>query len=459
MLTTCFVDGIKTSIEEYQKDSTKTPYCPLGHRLIAKKGKIVVHHFAHHPGEKCDSFRKGMTNFHAQWQRIVLDKNNLEVCLDKDGNRIVLNKTSKGKEEEKQNIELINILVNIPDSVKKQNTFEQNHIADIINPDNEMNGRPLVIEVQHSPMNKETIDKREQYYQNMVWLFDLTPRVVRNGNHNKIVFVDGKIVFLKEVTNYVAVINAESSIFQEVGPNHREGIFIITQTRTKYWYETTKPTYFDCGFGILYLIRKLDKGFCLTKYLTYGVFFTEVMPPLNKDKVEKCQWFYNIEFNDLIKLNMLPVPIKTSPIEVTKERVTIFYKGPELDCIGMKQNKHGWYFDPFMIQTETNILQTLVMDAKTGNFNNDINSDDTLLFMKLRKYLGVTNNVPIDTYKYGGDVFIRIICTKETFRCKSKFKALEMQYRKGKKNTQKETEKSRWIVKFKGFDKKLNEVM
>src|SRR5665213_2457761 len=88
MLTTCLIDGVKVSIHDYRKEDYegKVPLCPLGHRLIGKRGRSVVHHFAHYGSEACDDFREGMTNWHAQWQKIVLDKANIEVCLDPDGN-------------------------------------------------------------------------------------------------------------------------------------------------------------------------------------------------------------------------------------------------------------------------------------------------------------------------------------------------------------------------------------
>jgi competence CoiA-like predicted nuclease len=52
MLTTCFVDGVKVSIDDYKKQEGKDPLCPMSHKLVAKKGKKVVHHFAHHPNDK-----------------------------------------------------------------------------------------------------------------------------------------------------------------------------------------------------------------------------------------------------------------------------------------------------------------------------------------------------------------------------------------------------------------------
>ncbi len=66
MLTSATVNGNKIFIDDYQKDPNKIPYCPLGHKLVAKKGRLVVHHFAHYPNTVCDRWRTSMTNWHSQ---------------------------------------------------------------------------------------------------------------------------------------------------------------------------------------------------------------------------------------------------------------------------------------------------------------------------------------------------------------------------------------------------------
>lgn len=464
MLTTaCLDDGSKISIDEYKKDLNKNFCCPLGHKLMAKKGRLVVHHFAHYPGSKCDKFRTGMTNWHSQWQRIVEDKNNLEVCLDQNGNKIKLSDMKKRNDDNSNNTNheqntsnsLFNSLLKIPNAVK-QETFDQSHIADIINPNQILDGKVLVIEVQHSPIKKEIVDERERYYKNMIWIFDLTPRVVKTGKHNKIVFVDGKISYLREITDYVVVIKSTIIPFNELQQDEMDGIFIIIKTRTKYWYETTKPTYFDSGFCILELIMKLDKGFCLTKYITYDEFFKLRMPPLDKDKIEKCTWFHTMPFENLVKMSIIPNPILCNPLKITNKELYIPYIGSELECLELKRVKGGWIYNKFQSNTQVTILESLVMEAK---ITSNQSTDDAFLFIKLRKYLSISNNVIVDTYKYNGILNVRVVCNKETFACKDKFKALSMKFRKGVKNATNDSQKSRWIAPFKGFETKLNDLI
>ena len=110
-------NGTTVSIKKYTKSMGEV-FCSAGHKMCAKKGLVKSHHFAHYPGQKCDPWRQGMTEWHLMWQDMVTDKNNLEVLIKKD---------------------------------KKW------HIADIVNPN-----KKLVIEIQHSPISLEAIKQREK---------------------------------------------------------------------------------------------------------------------------------------------------------------------------------------------------------------------------------------------------------------------------------------------------------
>lgn len=419
MLTTASIGNTKINIDDYSKDlhGNLNLLCPLGHKLIAKKGKKVTHHFAHYPGSKCDDWRSGMTNWHSQWQKIVLDSKNLEVCLDKDG-KILGNSSFNG----------FNVVSDI-----------DCHIADIINP-NYQNplypDRPLVIEVQHSPMDKDTIKSREEYYKNMIWLFDLTPRLVKKGNHNKIVFVDGNISYLKEKVGYVALISCQftcSPINSNNSDEMLSGIFIIINTRTKYWFDTNKPSFFDCGFGMLELIRKLDKGFCLMRYQSYSDFNRKYMPETNQQMLEKLPWFDDISPLDLISIGFMPKIIDVESIILTKSKIIISYVGSELSCVGLTKGFGVWYHDLYDNKDDnSDPLTTLLNHAKNGTGKSVGLHSDAIMVLKLRKYLGISANVEIDKYKYKGSEKIKIICSRETYGMKDKFKSLGMKYSKGK---------------------------
>lgn len=490
MLTTAVVDGHKISIREFKKDSSKQAYCPFGHRIIAKKGKKVIHHFAHAAGEKCDPWRQGMTHWHGQWQKIVLEKENLEVCLDADG--VIKGYSSfSGYSQSPANAVLL--------------AQSQGHIADIICPSHG-NSRPLVIEVQHSPMDSDTIAAREAYYQHMIWLFDITPRVVTAGNHNKIALVDGKLSYLLEKVSFVALLSSSSnwvgpsrsvdiSSSNQSGPVHVPlqsfdqfevvtassnnnnlaelfsaapkihytgdecmeteltrigGLFVIINTRTKYWFDTGKPSYLDCGYGILRVLHKLDKGFALTLFISYSDFIRERMPPINKEVMDSCDWFKDISPVELIRLGIMPNVIDVGEIKICKKRVIINYAGSELAEMGMEKGLGEWHAGIFYKPNEKSMTTNLPFKS-TSSASNDMllnlmsqatgtphvvtnaqpMSRDAIFIVKLRKFLGASTCTEIElTPNRGGEQDAMVYCSKETYGMKDKFKALGMKYHK-----------------------------
>ncbi len=503
MLTTAWLDGQKIDIDDYKKQAGKDPLCPLGHRLVGKKGKKVVHHFAHYALEKCDPWRQGLSGFHSQWQKIVLDKKNIEVCMNADGT-ITGNSSFRGyssfsqqqpiqqqpqQNPTQQSQQFQSMFSDIP-SIPTITT--EAHIADIIKP-NFSGGRPLVVEIQNSSIDKASIDSREKYYQNMVWVFNLTPRVVSPGKHNKVVFVDGKVSYLKEKVIYVAMISSLDMKFrigdqsgQNIGdqclglePKQIYGIFIIINTRTKYWFETTKPTYFDCGYGILRLIMKLDKGFAFTLYMSYEDFCNERMPEINKEIYATCGWFHTQNPMNLIKLNIVPQIINVPNIYSCKDRIIIYHNGNEFQGMGLERGRDCWqWFDSYNQQKQTITVvnnqtpkQDLYLNSQGVPTNPlmqhptqstvIINNQDLLTAMmtsqmtttqnpqlalsnsplnhislinKLRTFLGVSSNVNIEIENMRGSEQIVVYCNKETYNMKDKFKTLGMTYRKVSKS-------------------------
>lgn len=137
-------------ITEYTDDMHEKIFCDLGHPVIAKRGDIMMHHFAHKGNCVCPlSDNKG--DWHITWQ-----------------NRIK-------KEFQEKRIYMDNKL----------------HIADICT-------SKYIIEIQHSSMNEKTIKLREKFYTSLtlkdiytnnpssetftlVWIFDYS-----NSSYQKV---------------------------------------------------------------------------------------------------------------------------------------------------------------------------------------------------------------------------------------------------------------------------------
>jgi len=97
-----------------------------GGAVIAKCGQIKVHHWAHESNEDCDTWSEHVGPWHLSWQNIVQDEY-VEVSIAA-------------------------------------------HRADI------QNSVGTVIELQHSPISPDEIACREEFYDDMVWVFDATER-------------------------------------------------------------------------------------------------------------------------------------------------------------------------------------------------------------------------------------------------------------------------------------------
>jgi hypothetical protein len=130
-----FNDGI-LHIDDYDSKMHKNHVTcrTCGSSMIAKRGEINAHHYAHDKSEcsvKRDS--DGKTSWHLLFQNIA-------------------------KSEHLERI------------IKKDNTT---HIADII----DTNG--VVIEIQHSQLSHNNISDRETFYGSMIWVLDGTTKVDR----------------------------------------------------------------------------------------------------------------------------------------------------------------------------------------------------------------------------------------------------------------------------------------
>ena len=90
--------------------------------LIAKCGRIKIHHWAHENLDHCDHWYEPVTQWHLDWQNWV--------------------------------------------KPEFQEVYISPHIADIQLPNKH------VIEIQHSPISCEEAREREDFYCNMAWIFD-----------------------------------------------------------------------------------------------------------------------------------------------------------------------------------------------------------------------------------------------------------------------------------------------
>lgn len=103
--------------------------CPAcEEEVISKCGNIKIWHWAHKKDFMCDSFKESETKWHIEWKELF--------------------------PEEFQEV------------ILKKNQGLDRHRADI----KTKNG--LIIEFQNSPIGSEEIEKREKFYENMVWILN-----------------------------------------------------------------------------------------------------------------------------------------------------------------------------------------------------------------------------------------------------------------------------------------------
>lgn len=131
------LDELKNKIPIESVESEKKYYCPkCGELLTVKnKGKKVAAHFAHKPESNCDDWGD-MSEWHREWQNhFPLEYQ--EVVMEKDGEK---------------------------------------HRADIC-----IEGRKLVIEFQHSPIDAEEFNRRNLFYTGcgyrLIWVFDAAKKL------------------------------------------------------------------------------------------------------------------------------------------------------------------------------------------------------------------------------------------------------------------------------------------
>ncbi len=132
-----YIDGRRIDIKDYQESMANQILCAEGHPVIAKRGHIRMHHFAHKVGCPC-SCHDNKGEWHIWWQD--------RVHIDHQEVRLQAN--------------------------------DKVHIADILIPPVQDACKGFVIEIQHSPMDLPTMREREAFYTGqgytLVWVFDVS---------------------------------------------------------------------------------------------------------------------------------------------------------------------------------------------------------------------------------------------------------------------------------------------
>lgn len=110
-------------------------FCPgCNQKLIPKCGPVKIHHWAHTSSD-CDPWTEPITQWHLDWQEYA----------DLECREVVMRKGN------------------------------EHHRADI------QTKAGVVVEIQHSTISQTEIAKRERFYGDMCWVFDLTKPSNRYG--------------------------------------------------------------------------------------------------------------------------------------------------------------------------------------------------------------------------------------------------------------------------------------
>jgi len=241
-LTTCLYNNYKISIKDFDllDDKNKRNYIKCiccNTKLIAKLGKIKMHHFAHENKIECDSFRTtdSMTFWHQYWQSFV-DTKYFEYIIIKDNKK---------------------------------------HIADIYNPD-----KKLVIEVQHSNITPQKIKEREDFYDNMLWLIDETTNCCKDCENE----------ICKDCEYYIKICdkckNKNCCYNKIIGLIEEDTFMIIKNINNPFFLSAEKPVFLHVENYILKFIRKLDNNYIFCEIIKMEKFILEYFPISSKYEIK-----------------------------------------------------------------------------------------------------------------------------------------------------------------------------
>ena len=148
--------------------------------LVAKRGRLVIYHFAHEHLVDCDQWRENKSKWHILWQ---------DICK-KD-------------------------FVEVP--------YKNLHQADIVNIEG------MVIEIQNSPMSIDTMEEREDFYGRMIWVVNATSMNDRHSARKLTIITDGSWAIIKVLHKFW--LHSKKNVFV-----HTDfGLYRIRKTVNK-WY-------------------------------------------------------------------------------------------------------------------------------------------------------------------------------------------------------------------------------
>ena len=179
--------------------------CQLCEReVFSKCGEVNIWHWAHRKNESCDGWYEPETLWHKNW-KLIFGKENSEIVIKKDGIR---------------------------------------HIADIYS----NNG--VVIELQNSPIQRQIIRKRENFYgERMLWLINGSQFVHNFTTHISI--PKGWIITSRGLVNiYTGEVKA---VVKENKP--KEYGFRWSYPRRS-WEDVQRPIFIDFADDKLFWIKK-----------------------------------------------------------------------------------------------------------------------------------------------------------------------------------------------------------
>lgn len=239
--------GLKedTKVLAKPKERAECPCC--GGSLVAKCGRVNIWHWAHEAHDP-NCIIKPETEWHRGWKQ-YLRPELCEVHIVKNG-------------------------------VLK--------IADAVTP----NG--TVVEFQHSPISVDEIEYRENFYENMIWIFDVGEA-----------FAKGRIEI------------RYNGIYYKIKWKHAKRVL-------KY---VTKPLYLDIGYGELFRVRNFFDGHPLCGWGYVGT-IRDIYSFLHGGKINRDNYLNKIKY---IGAFMDDTPTKDDIAEDYQNK--LFYKWVNISCI------------------------------------------------------------------------------------------------------------------------------
>lgn len=189
-------------IEATPKALAKCPLCEKD--VFAKCGEINIWHWAHHKDESCDSWYEPETLWHKNW-KLVFGKDNSEVIIKHDGIR---------------------------------------HIADINSKSD------VVIELQNSPIQKQIIRKREEFYgQRMLWLINGAQFVLNFSTRQR----TWPINWTRTFEGWVNISTGEvRSLLEDM---ETKDLSFYWSWARKSWEDVQRPVFIDFGRDKLFWVK------------------------------------------------------------------------------------------------------------------------------------------------------------------------------------------------------------